>query len=206
MPHGVTYIPFKCSLTQSSSNKGKSSLFQPFALLSRSWDSWRLGLLVKIKVNKTLSTLAFSMSICHQFPCPIQQQFLVFPSLPFAADVLVEPFLVALLIFCQIQFQVSLGFSTFIPARLDISSILLENKRRKWKENERRTPLSRVLEPCQSCIVMVKPFTAASGNSLLPLLCLNHACFRGIKDLQNTLLPGEEFAQELKFCFSKGRW
>jgi len=50
---------------------------------------------------------------------------------------------------------------------------------------------------------MVKLFTAPSGNSLLPLLCLNHACFMRKKDLQNTLLPGEELARLWKFCFSK---
>lgn len=49
---------------------GKYSLLQTFPLASGAWGSWRLGLPVKTKAKKALSTLTF---LCHEDPYSIQK-------------------------------------------------------------------------------------------------------------------------------------
>lgn len=59
---------FKYLLTWSYSIEGKYSLHQPRPLVSGTWDSWRLVILVKTEAKKTLSTSALSMSFVARSP------------------------------------------------------------------------------------------------------------------------------------------
>jgi len=70
--------------------------------------SWLL-----VKINPVLAeprTLCFLHTIFHQVPCLIQHQAHIFPSLLFALYAVVESFVAAFHVPCQIQLQVTSDF------------------------------------------------------------------------------------------------
>ena len=69
-----------CSLNWSSSTSGMPSLLQTFSLVSRTWDSWRLVLLLKSEVKKAFRTSAFLMSCVTEAPAPFSSK----PTFPLA--------------------------------------------------------------------------------------------------------------------------
>ena len=105
----------KWSLTQSFLTKGGSSFQQASSLTSRAWVSWGPALALKTEAKKTFSNCLLCI-LCVQDTHLVQQQPHIVPSLPFAAAVLEEAFLLDCDIPCQIQFHVDLSLPRCIPA------------------------------------------------------------------------------------------
>lgn len=93
-------------------HQGKSA-FLNFLSGLKSIRLLKAGLTSKHRGKKLLSTLTFSIPFI-----PIQLQAHVFLSLPFDIHVLLESFLVALLVPCQTQLHVSLGFSNLCSCKI----------------------------------------------------------------------------------------
>ena len=69
--------------------------------------------------------LSIFQVFCQQIAFLVQQWVHIFPSLPYAVDVIVGSVLVVLHVTCYGQVQVSRGFPNPIPARSDSISILV---------------------------------------------------------------------------------
>lgn len=76
-----TFSLLKYSLIWPSSSKGASFLLQPFPLVSGTWDSWRLVLLVKNWGKGSIQFSSLFHILCYQVPHFIQQWTHIFPRL-----------------------------------------------------------------------------------------------------------------------------
>lgn len=150
----------KWCLNQSSSTTGKLSFFQTFFLASGDWDSYGQALALKREAKWSLSCLHYIL--CHKSTHLIQQSTLIFPSLPFASDVLEEVSLVIFDIPCQIQLQMNLSMQ---PCMLWYNS----NIPTKWP-----VTFSRICKLSSSSVWVLPEDTCSFRKSSHPLCFVSY--------------------------------